>query len=258
MQQQFAVLTARPACTLAGSTTNTAMRPAHRRSGAGFGWLPVATEAHRSEDPTIRSPFVADVDRVSGVTGTHTAVSPSGTTIIIDGSAGLPVTPPSPDGLLRELINEHSGSMFRVAKSIVREDALAEDVVQESIIKAWQAADSFRGDSSLKSWALRITHNTAISTLRRRREEYRDPARLPEAPTSHGTERDVHGRMMVTELWAALDLLDPTSRTITVLREVEGMSYDDIAEALELPLPTVKTRLFRARKILANELHEWR
>lgn len=160
--------------------------------------------------------------------------------------------------LLDELIRDHSSAMFRLAKSIVREDALAEDIVQESIIKAWQASATFRGDSSVKTWALRITHNTAISVVRRRREEYRDPARLPDEPNPHGTERDVHGRMMVAELWEALNLLDPVSRTITVLREIEGMSYEEISETLELPLPTVKTRLFRARKLLAGQLSEWR
>ncbi len=164
----------------------------------------------------------------------------------------------SPEQLLHLLISEHSSAMFRVAKSIVREDGLAEDVVQESIIKAWQAAASFRGESSLKSWALRITHNTAVSMLRRRREEYREPAKLPEVEVGHGTDRQVQGHLMVAEFWDALNLLDPVSRTITVLREIEGMSYEDIADTLNLALPTIKTRLFRSRKLLANALKEWR
>ncbi len=186
--------------------------------------------------------------------------APSAVPVDLASPIESPPSPPTltPEQILSSLIHEHSGSMFRLAKSIVRDDALAEDVVQESVIKAWQAAESFRGDASLKSWALRITHNTAISTLRKRKDEYREPAKLPEDSSPHGTERDVHGRLMVEELWGALDLLDPVSKSITVLREIEGMSYDDIAEALELPLPTVKTRLFRARKLLANQLQAWR
>jgi RNA polymerase sigma-70 factor, ECF subfamily len=164
----------------------------------------------------------------------------------------------SADDMLRILIDEHSPAMFRVAKSIVRDSSLAQDVVQESLFKAWQAATSFRGDSSLKSWALRITHNTAISTLRKRREDIRSPELMPEVDVLHTTDRQVAGRIMVDDLWKALDTLDPLSRTIVILREIEGMSYEDISESLQLPLPTVKTRLFRGRKLLANALQEWR
>ena len=160
--------------------------------------------------------------------------------------------------LLDELIDLHAPSMYRVARSIVHDASLAEDVVQESLVKAWQAAATFRGDASLRSWALRITHNTAISTLRKRREDVRSPDMLPEQDHGHSTDRQVAGKFMVDELWVAIDRLDELSRTIVVLREVEGLSYEDIAEALSLPLPTIKTRLFRARKTLANALSEWR
>lgn len=166
--------------------------------------------------------------------------------------------PPDADAILRELIDVHAASMFRVARSIVRDASLAEDVVQESMFKAWQAASSFRGDSSLRSWALRITHNTAVSTLRKRREDVQDPQTMPETESGHSPDRQVSGRMMVDELWTALDQLDDISRTIVILREVEGMSYEDISDALALPLPTIKTRLFRSRKLLAQSLSEWR
>jgi RNA polymerase sigma-70 factor, ECF subfamily len=173
----------------------------------------------------------------------------------------LPVVPVDPQAFLAELINVHSPSMFRVAVSIVHDPSLAEDVVQESIIKAWQAADSFRGDASLRSWVLRITHNTAISTLRKRREDVRDPMMLPEFGDRNdrsSPDRQVAGRLMVDELWTALDTLDPVSRSIVILREVEGMAYEDISATLDLPLPTIKTRLFRARKALAHLLSEWK
>lgn len=163
-----------------------------------------------------------------------------------------------PNELLAELIDQHSAAMFRVARSIVHDQALAEDVVQDSLVKAWQAASAFRGDSSLRSWALRITHNTAISMLRKRREDVRDPQQLPDNDTSVGTDRQVAGKLMVNDLWAAIDQLDELSRTIVILREVEGMAYEDIADTLELPLPTIKTRLFRSRKTLANALSEWK
>jgi RNA polymerase sigma-70 factor, ECF subfamily len=165
------------------------------------------------------------------------------------------------DELLRQIIDEHSPSMFRVARSIVHDSALAEDVVQESIVKAWRGLAGYRAESSLRSWLLRITHNTAISMLRKRREDVRDPSVMPEASSGidyASPERSVDGRMMVDELWVALDQLDPVSRTIVVLREIEAMSYDDIVETMQLPLPTIKTRLFRARKQLASALTEWK
>lgn len=164
----------------------------------------------------------------------------------------------SADEILRTLISDHSAAMFRVARSVVIDAALAEDVVQESLFKVWQKAASFRGESSLRSWALSITHNTAVSTLRKRRDELRDPALMTESDGRPSTDRQVSGQMMVDELWVALETLDPLSRSVVVLREIEGMSYEDISEALNLPLPTIKTRLFRARKLLANALSEWR
>ncbi len=163
------------------------------------------------------------------------------------------------ESVLAELLELHVDSMYRLARSIVREATLAEDVVQESLIRAWQAAASFRGDASLRSWALRITHNTAISMLRKRREELRDPALLPDTvDVQSGLDRRVQGRLMLDDLWQALDTLDPLSRTITVLREVEGMTYEEISATLEVALPTVKTRLFRARRQLAETLEQWR
>jgi RNA polymerase sigma-70 factor, ECF subfamily len=164
------------------------------------------------------------------------------------------------DELLRQIIDEHSPSMYRIARSIVHDSALAEDVVQESIVKAWRGLAGYRAESSLRSWLLRITHNTAISMLRKRREDVRDPSVMPEASSGidyASPERTVDGRMMVDQLWVALDQLDPISRTIVVLREIESMSYEDIVETMQLPLPTIKTRLFRARKQLASALTEW-
>jgi RNA polymerase sigma-70 factor, ECF subfamily len=162
------------------------------------------------------------------------------------------------DDILRELVEMHSPSMFRIARSIVRDKSLAEDVVQDSLLKAWQAASTFRGDASLRSWALRITHNTAISTLRKRREDVRDPGTLPEHDQGISPHREVAGKIMIDELWVALDSLDDLSRTIVILREIEHLSYEDIGDALDLPLPTIKTRLFRARRLLATALSEWK
>jgi len=163
---------------------------------------------------------------------------------------------PVPDDI-SEIVKEHSAAVFRVAVSIVRDKALAEDVTQDTFVKAWKALPTFRGEGSLRGWLLRIAHNTAVSALRRIREDPYEPDWLPEQAAGTTIERVVEGRAAVNDLWAALDQLDETSKTIVVLREVEGMSYDEIAETLNVSLPTVKTRLFRARKALTESLAGW-
>ena len=168
------------------------------------------------------------------------------------------MTAPTPEEQLEQLVREHLDAVYRVAYSVVRDAALAEDVAQDSILKAWTALPTFRGESTLRSWLLRITHNTAISTLRRRREELRDPALLPERTAAATTERRVVDTLSVDAFEEALDGLDELSRAIVVLREVEGMSYEEIGETLDVPLPTVKTRLLRSRRTLAAALEGWR
>ena len=110
----------------------------------------------------------------------------------------------------------------------------------------------------MRGWVLRIAHNTSVSTLRRVRDSATDPSKLPEASDPIGVNRVVEGRLAAGELLVALEQLDELSREIVVLREVEGLSYDDIAEALDVPIPTVKTRLLRARRQLAVSLEGWR
>lgn len=149
-----------------------------------------------------------------------------------------------------EIIDEHGRIMFRVAVAVVRDGALAEDVVQEAIIKAWLKLDSFRGDGSLRGWLLRIVHNTAVSMLRSNREQPWDPQWIPPG-SAPSAERQV---VAATELDAAIRTfarLDPLSRTIMALREGEGLTYDEIAEALGITIGQVKIRLFRARRRLA-------
>lgn len=163
---------------------------------------------------------------------------------------------PTPDEQLEALIKDHFDAIFRVAYSVVRDQALAEDVAQDAILKGWTALPTFRGESSLRSWMLRITYNTAIGTLRKRREELRDPAVLPESGRVH-TEDDALGAISMGAFANALNRLDELSRSIVVLREIEGMSYEDIAQTLGVPLPTVKTRLLRARRQLAIALEGW-
>lgn len=150
------------------------------------------------------------------------------------------------DEVVRAMVDQHGAAVYRLAVSIVRDPALAEDVAQETFIRAWRHRDTYRGAAPIRHWLLRIAHNVAVSTLRGLREEARDPRTLPDRHAD-GVESAVANRLAVK---AALSRLDPLSRSIVVLREMEGLSYAEIGEILGVALPTVKTRLFRARATL--------
>lgn len=164
-----------------------------------------------------------------------------------------------PATALAELTRRHADAVYRVALSVTRNHEMAEDVAQDALLKAWQALPSFRSDSPLKNWLLRITHNTAISALRRRRDVNTDPADIPEAPAPAHTsvESRVEARVSLDAFEDALQALDELSRSVVVLREIEGLSYEEISQVLGVPLPTVKTRLLRARRVLATALEGW-
>jgi RNA polymerase sigma-70 factor (ECF subfamily) len=167
--------------------------------------------------------------------------------------AGEPASADDPaqeEGALRQLFADHGASVYRMARSVVRDPGLAEDVMQETFIRAWQRHDSYRGEAPIRHWLLRIAHNLAVSTLRAVREESTDPGRLPDAgATSAKPDQIVEGRLLIEH---ALGTLDPLSRAVVVLREVEQLSYAEISDVLQVPMPTVKTRLFRARHRLRS------
>ena len=200
-------------------------------------------ELHMAARDSGRGSGVHDVSAPGGLGGGGEAQS-------IDTSDGTAVH-------IEDAYREHAAAMYRTAVAIVRDHALAEDVVQDAIVKAWRHLDSYRGDAALKTWLLRITHNTAVSTLRRLRDTPLDPERMPHTPVA-GPEDGTISDRFVEAFEAALFDLDETSRSAMALRELEGLPYADIAEILDLPLPTVKTRLFRARRRLANDLAHWR
>ena len=155
---------------------------------------------------------------------------------------------------LRLLVEAHGRSMLRLARSIVAGDQdLAEDIVQESLIRVWRGLDTYRGEAPIEHWIMRITHNTAVSALRARREDPWDPGKLPERAVV-SAERAALGRENLRALGVAVRDLDELSRAILALRELEGMSYEEIAATLEVSVAAVKIRLFRARTRLREEL----
>lgn len=155
------------------------------------------------------------------------------------------------------VISEHATAIYRMAKSVVIDASLAEDVAQETMIKAWQRSDSFRGEGSMRGWLLQIARNQAISTLRKIKDSATDPAVMPERSEAIGPQRHVEGRVAVEAMADVLDQFDDLTRSILVLREVEEMGYEEIAEVLDVPLPTVRTRLMRGRRELVRQMESW-
>lgn len=170
----------------------------------------------------------------------------------IEGNDDSPIDPQ-----LDSLVRDHAHALYRLARSIVRDEALAEDVVQETLLKAWLSRSEFRRDAPVRAWLLRIAHNTAVSTLRSRRDEPWEPERLPEGPAPGDVQADVERTVAMDAFWSALEHLDPQSRSILVLREVEGFSYQEICDVLEISMPVVKSKLFRGRRKLADDLEGW-
>jgi RNA polymerase sigma-70 factor (ECF subfamily) len=162
------------------------------------------------------------------------------------------------------LVERHRDVVFRVASRIVG-PADAEDVTQDAFLRAFHRLGQFRGDSSFRSWVLRITHNVALNALERRRPTVDLPSGEDEEALVDEAERTPAEQLEITErrerLARKLGEVRPVYRALLVLRDLEGLSYEEIAEVTEAPLGSVKGRLFRARRelidVLRNNTYDW-
>jgi RNA polymerase sigma-70 factor (ECF subfamily) len=151
-----------------------------------------------------------------------------------------------------ELVERHAANLYRLACALTGDSAEAEDVMQETFLGAFQRMGTFRGRSSVKTWLVSILNRQAARHHRRR---MRHPALPFEEPFEQpAAEHAADTRMDVAE---ALGRLSPEHRQVLVLREVQGMTYAEIAEVLAVPLGTVESRLFRARQELRAQLADY-
>jgi RNA polymerase sigma-70 factor (ECF subfamily) len=170
------------------------------------------------------------------------------------------------DGSAFELLmRRHNQLLFRTARSILRNDAEAEDALQDAYLRAWRALGSFRSQSRLSTWLVRIVTNEALGRLRRTRPQV---IPLESAMTSpdHGTQAALTDaldqgpepsaiRAQVRQMMEArIDGLPDAYRTVFMLRGVEELSVDEVAQALDVPAATVRSRFFRARGLLRQGL----
>ena len=163
------------------------------------------------------------------------------------------------------LVVKYQRKLMRLISRLIRDQAEAEDVVQEAFIKAYRALPQFRGDSAFYTWLYRIGINTAKNYLvtQGRRAPTSTEADVEEAETFDDGEqlRDINTpeSMLATKQIAetvnlAMEVLPEELRIAITLREIEGLSYEDIAEAMHCPIGTVRSRIFRAREAIAEKL----
>lgn len=172
------------------------------------------------------------------------------------------------EGAFDLLVLRHQDRIVRLARRLVGDPESALDAAQETFVKAWRALPRFQGASRFSTWLTRIAINQCRNELRRRRTvKHTRPLSLDvEVVGSDVLRRDTlatadpgayevaRGREVDEACRAALSRLDPDAREILVLREVEGLSYEDMAALLDIALGTVRSRLHRARNELRRHV----
>jgi RNA polymerase sigma-70 factor (ECF subfamily) len=155
----------------------------------------------------------------------------------------------------------HLDLLYRVGLRLTGDPAAAEDLVQDTILKALRAWSSFRPGSNARAWLVTILRNQFINGWRRQKRSPAnvDPEAIPEQPDRN--DPDPEGRFfaeLVDEtVTDALDALPDDFREVVILSDLEGLPYAEVAEALEIPVGTVKSRLFRGRRILKGTLRRY-
>jgi RNA polymerase sigma-70 factor (ECF subfamily) len=164
------------------------------------------------------------------------------------------------------LVVKYQRRLARLLSQFVRDSAEVEDIAQETFIKAYRALPSFRGDSAFYTWLYRIGINTAKNFLvsqgrkapatingfdNEDAENFEGADQLREMNTP---ESELMGKQVAQTVNQALDALPEELRTAIILREIEGLSYEEIADIMECPIGTVRSRIFRAREAVADKL----
>jgi RNA polymerase sigma-70 factor (ECF subfamily) len=163
------------------------------------------------------------------------------------------------------LMRRHNRALFRTARAILRDDAEAEDALQEAYLQAYRAIGTYRAEAKLSTWLARIVANEALMRVRKRARRAEivpmqagvtetEVNEIPDDNMNETPERSAQRTEMRRLLEAQIDALPDDYRVVFVLRAVQELSVEETAEALGIPQATVRTRLFRARSLLREGL----
>lgn len=162
------------------------------------------------------------------------------------------------------LVIKYQHKIIQLVNRYIKDPSEAQDVAQEAFIKAYRALDSFRGDAAFYTWLYRIAINTAKNYLQARSRrntnfevDIQNAEKVENAPQLQDLESPdnyLANEQIIETIKQAISLLPEEMRTAIMLREFEGMSYEEIAEAMNCPIGTVRSRIFRAREAIDEKL----
>lgn len=155
------------------------------------------------------------------------------------------------------LINQRGGRWYQACLRLAGDPALAEDAVQDALLKAWHRRDQFRGSAELDTWVHRIAINATLDLLRRERRRSAD-AEAPAPAQASDPAADQQAVQMARDLDSALGQLTEIERNCFVLKHLQQWKLDEIADALDNSLGSVKQALFRALRKLRSSMQTWR
>jgi RNA polymerase sigma-70 factor (ECF subfamily) len=209
------------------------------------------------ETPQRRSPQSAASDDVASDAGAR--LTPLRELQLVEAFRGGDVE------ALRPLLEGYERRIYAVCYRMLRDPESAADLTQDTLIKVLEGLSSYDGRSQLSTWVIRVAMNCCLSHLRKERLRRHQP--LISRPTEQAADvrtdpaaREQSGLTRVEKeerhsaVFEALAVLEPDTRALLVLRDVQGLEYQQIAEVLDLPIGTVKSRLFRARQALRTAL----
>lgn len=168
-------------------------------------------------------------------------------------------------GAYKELMERHRSAIYHIILKIVRDREAVEDLVQETFMKAFASLATYRSEYKFSTWLYRIAANAAIDFLRKKRlktlsldapvnSSDNDIGGIDIPDYSYSPEREIEEREKRMSINEAIDSLPEKYRLVIVYRHKDDKSYDEIAEALDIPIGTVKARIFRARELLKKKL----
>jgi RNA polymerase sigma-70 factor (ECF subfamily) len=168
-----------------------------------------------------------------------------------------------------ELVTHYRGKVYAMIVNMIRNDADAWDLAQDVFVKAWKALPKFEARSSFYTWLYRITHNVTYDWMRKKKitagTEFDDQVALEAEPGSHTVphqirqpDEKIQGGELKAQIDAAIQELSADHRQAILLKEIEGLSYQEIADVMDSSIGTVMSRLFYARKKLQEKLKDLR